>query len=328
MKPQVNWDQYMRENDPAMNHLAEQFAKTQAHQNYQRNDRIYQGGNNRYSMERPIRMCPKCQGTHQERICPTTICFRCQGTGHLANTCNRPLRCQKCGEEGHTDRRCNSETVRMTQPSQRQAQNNVVQFISDTYYESEEDQDVKEEKKTRRTRKFEYNIFATISKTTVEIPIKDLIENPLYKQQIKRGLMDNGPKYEEVTQVNRASLKDQDDQPKKSSAYVNCYIEDEQAATIVDSGSSGNLVSHLFVKRIGWEVEAETRQTMNVADGYTAIPLGQVFDLPIWFGKVTILADAIVVDTEAYDMILRNDWLESIMTIIDIGKRKMRITWK
>ena len=60
----------------------------------------------------------------------------------------------------------------------------------------------KEEKKQHCTRKFEYNIFDTISKTTVEIPIKDLIENPLYKQQIKRGLMDNGPKYEEVTQVN------------------------------------------------------------------------------------------------------------------------------
>ena len=109
----------------------------------------------------------------------------------------------------------------------------------------------REEKKQCRTRKFEYNIFDTISKTTVEIPIKDLIENPLYKQQIKWGLMDNGPKYEEVTQVNRASLKDQDDQPKKSSAYVNCYIEDEQAAAIVDSGSSGNLFSHLFLKRIG-----------------------------------------------------------------------------
>ena len=35
-----------------------------------------------------------------------------------------------------------------------------------------------------------------------------------------------------------------------------------------------------------------------------------------------------MVDTEVYDMILGNDWLESIMTIIDIGKRKMRITWK
>src|SRR5437588_3585525 len=165
----------------------------------------------------------------------------------------------------------------------------------------------KEEKKQHYTRKFEYNIFDTISKTIVEILIKDLIENPLYKQQIKRGLMDNGLKYEEVTQVNRASLKDQDDQPKKSSAYVNCYIEDEQAAAIVDSGSSGNLVSHLFLKRIGWEVEAETRQTMSVADGYTTIPLGRVFDLPIRFGKVTIPADAIVVNTEAYDIILGND---------------------
>src|SRR5205085_761510 len=107
MKPQVNWDQYMKENDLTMNHLAEQFAKTQAYQNYQRNDRMYQGGNNHYSIERPIRRYSKYQGTHQERIYSTTICFRYQGTGHLANTCNRPLRCQKCGKEGHTDRRCN-----------------------------------------------------------------------------------------------------------------------------------------------------------------------------------------------------------------------------
>ena len=67
---------------------------------------------------------------------------------------------------------------------------------------------------------------------------------------------------------------------------------------------------------------------MSVVDSYTAIPLGWVFDLPIRFGKVTIPVDAIVVDTEAYDMILGNDWLKSIMTIIDIGKRKIRITWK
>src|SRR5437588_6631248 len=132
----------MRENDPTMNHLAEQFAKTQAHHNYQRNDRMYQGNNNHYPMERPIRRCLKCQGTHQERICPTTICFRCQGTEHLANTCNNLLRCQKCGKEGHIDRRCNSKTTRVAQPPQRQAQNNIMQFMSDTSYESEEDSDV------------------------------------------------------------------------------------------------------------------------------------------------------------------------------------------
>src|SRR5437588_11653032 len=99
----------MRENDPAMNYLAEQFAKNQAHHNYQRNDRMYQGNNNCYPMERPIRRCPKCQGTHQKRICLTTIYFRCQGTGHLVNTYNNPLRCQKYSEEGYMDRRCNLE---------------------------------------------------------------------------------------------------------------------------------------------------------------------------------------------------------------------------
>src|SRR5437588_3386919 len=172
-----------------------------------------------------------------------------------------------------TKKRKEPETIISRKPREditmEQDEPELGQKIQDMIREGQQTEQ-KEEKKQRYTRKFEYNIFDTISKTTVEIPIKDLIENPLYKQQIKQGLMDNGLKYEEVTQVNRASLKDQDDQLKISSAYVNCYIEDEQAAAIVDSGSSGNLVLHLFVKRNGWEVEAETKQTMRIDVGYTS----------------------------------------------------------
>ena len=67
---------------------------------------------------------------------------------------------------------------------------------------------------------------------------------------------------------------------------------------------------------------------MNIVDGYITILFGWVFDLPIQFEKVTIPVDTIIVDTEVYNMILGNDWLESIMTIVDIDKWKMRITWK
>jgi hypothetical protein len=35
-----------------------------------------------------------------------------------------------------------------------------------------------------------------------------------------------------------------------------------------------------------------------------------------------------VVDTPDYDMIFGNDWLEWIQTVIDLGKRKMKFTWK
>ena len=84
----------------------------------------------------------------------------------------------------------------------------------------------------------------------------------------------------------------------------------------------------MTIDRLGWPIEADTKQTMNVADGYTAIPLGRVFDLPIELGDITIPADTLVVDSNEYDLILGNDWLENIRSVIDLGKRKWRFTWK
>ena len=70
------------------------------------------------------------------------------------------------------------------------------------------------------------------------------------------------------------------------------------------------------------------RQTLIVADGHTAVPVGKVRDLPTRFGKLIVPVPAIVVDTTSYDLVIGNDWLKKVQVIIDLGARKMRIQWK
>src|SRR3954469_10315966 len=67
---------------------------------------------------------------------------------------------------------------------------------------------------------------------------------------------------------------------------------------------------------------------MVVADRHEAVPLGMVFDLPIQFGTTTIPSTAIVVDTDTYDVVLGNDWLDHVGAVIDIRRRKLTIEWK
>src|SRR4051794_36783632 len=67
---------------------------------------------------------------------------------------------------------------------------------------------------------------------------------------------------------------------------------------------------------------------MVVADGHEVVPLRMVFDLPIQFGTTTIPFTAIVVDTDTYDVVLGNDWLDHVGAVIDIRRRKLTIEWK
>src|SRR4051812_31541146 len=99
------------------------------------------------------------------------------------------------------------------------------------------------------------------------------------------------------------------DEPEHSSAYMQCSIEGHVTPVIIDTGAGGYMIIEYLLKRIGWTVEAATRQTMVVADGHVSRPLGRVFELPVQFGPVTISIGAMVVNTNSYDLVLGNTWL-------------------
>ena len=105
-------------------------------------------------------------------------------------------------------------------------------------------------------------------------------------------------------------------------------MEDHTTDVIIDTGAGGVIVSKAFLDLIGWEIELPTKQTLIIADRYTAVPLGRVRDLPIKFGKLIIPSLAVVVDTTSYNLVIGNDWLTKTKAIIDMGARKMQVHWK
>src|SRR3954462_8251562 len=118
------------------------------------------------------------------------------------------------------------------------------------------------------------------------------------------------------------------DEPEYSLAYTQCSIEGQVTPVIIDTGAGGCMISEYLLKKIGWTVEAATRQTIVVADGHVSRPLGRIFELPVQFGPVTISIGAMVVNTNSYDLVLGNTWLRKAKAIVNLDALKMRFTWK
>ena len=86
------------------------------------------------------------------------------------------------------------------------------------------------------------------------------------------------------------------------------------------------ILSEATMKELGWRIKAPTRQMMIVIDRHCSRLLGRVFELPIQFRPMIISITAIVVDTDFYDLVLRNTWLRKVRAIFDFGALKMRFT--
>ena len=130
-----------------------------------------------------------------------------------------------------------------------------------------------------------------------------------------KGLGEAAPRFE-IVEVNTMQQSDDEesdeDVPKKSSAYSQCQLEDQILPCIIDTVAGSCIISQAMLDRIRWEIDGPTRQILIVADGYTAVLIGKVKDLPIRFRKLIILTQAIVVDTTSYDLVIGNDWLKKI----------------
>ena len=189
------------------------------------------------------------------------------------------------------------------------------------------------EQKLRKSKKYHLNVWEEVSQMTIPVKVGQLAEIPTFRQQMRNGLSKAGPAFEvvQINQMNTGEEEDSDDEEdytRKSSAYSQCQVEDHTVACIIDTGAGGCTISKTFLDEIGWEIDGPTKQTLIVADGYAAVPLGKVYDLPIRFGKLVIPITAIVVDTTSYDLVIGNTWLTKANAIIDMGARKMRLHWK
>src|ERR1700677_1732158 len=153
--------------------------------------------------------------------------------------------------------------------------------------------------------------------------------NPAIKTQIREGLSDTKPGFK-VIEINQAQpsaeeMSDEED-TRKASAIATCTIESIPFEAIIDSGAGGCIIAKKALDRLGWGIELPTSLNFTTSGGNRAVPLGKMKDIPIRFGDITIPVTMLVVDTQTYDVILGNEWLDKARAVINIFGERIRIT--
>ncbi|CAG8632549.1 10075_t:CDS:2 [Ambispora leptoticha] len=93
--------------------------------------------------------------------------------------------------------------------------------------------------------------------------------------------------------------------PKSTALYCDAMVQDKVIPLIVDSGSSGSVVSsHLFSE------------------------LGEILDFLYLVRGVVVPINVVVTDAPSYQAIVGNDWLSKINANIDYNTFKMTFKWK
>ena len=103
------------------------------------------------------------------------------------------------------------------------------------------------EKKLRKTKKYGLDVWKEMENMTIPVKIGQLTEIPTFRQQIRKGLGESGPAYE-ITEINTTQETDNDNEPKNSSAYSQCQIEEIMMPCIIDTGAGGCIISKVILE--------------------------------------------------------------------------------
>ena len=107
--------------------------------------------------------------------------------------------------------------------------------------------------------------------------------------------------------------------------YCDAYIDGNPIYLIVDTGSTGSLISKKFLDWLGRKID--TPSTINMVDvnGGKKRSLGKVKDLPINIKGTIIPIDVDVSESPNFSILVGNDWLTKTKGTIDYNHRVMEL---
>jgi hypothetical protein len=108
---------------------------------------------------------------------------------------------------------------------------------------------------------------------------------------------------EDLLQVNTARPNDN----KTSALYCEASIKHIRFPLIVNSGSTGSIISLSLLKDLEMEITRASKTVMVNVNGERHQPLGAVSDIPLKILDCIISMDAIVTDANLYSAIVGND---------------------
>jgi RNase H-like domain found in reverse transcriptase/Reverse transcriptase (RNA-dependent DNA polymerase)/Aspartyl protease/Zinc knuckle len=114
---------------------------------------------------------------------------------------------------------------------------------------------------------------------------------------------------------------------KSTALYCDAKVEGKTIPLIVDSGSSGSVVSSLLLQKLGIKVERPSTVNMISVHGESKRAVGEISDFPFEVGSCEIPIDVVVTDARTYQAIVGNDWLSKVKANINWSNSEMIILW-
>ena len=104
-------------------------------------------------------------------------------------------------------------------------------------------------------------------------------------------------------------MQKEDDKQTFRSMYCTAQINGKWIHLILDSGSSGSVVTKNFLKEIGRTIDRKCEINMVRIHNEKRQPLGEVLNLSVQIQDAIIPVNVTVTEATDYSVIIGNDWL-------------------
>jgi hypothetical protein len=104
-------------------------------------------------------------------------------------------------------------------------------------------------------------------------------------------------------------------------------VDGHEVSLILDSGSSLNIVAYPLLTKLGLKPIRSSTKTVMGIHGNRRLPMGEYDSLPVTVEGLTIPADVVVIDTNAYSLIVGNEWLTKARAKLDWDDMTVTLRW-
>jgi len=107
--------------------------------------------------------------------------------------------------------------------------------------------------------------------------------------------------------------------------YCKAKVDGKEVELILDSRSSGSVITSQFLERIGRKADRPSDVNMIGIYGDKKRALGEIVQLPITVKNVEFPIDVVISEAKDYDIIVGNDWFAKYQATLDWQKEEVTL---
>ena len=107
--------------------------------------------------------------------------------------------------------------------------------------------------------------------------------------------------------------------------YCKAKVDGQSIELILDSGSSGSVVTKKFLEKVGRQVDRPSNINMVGIHGDKKKALGEIAQLPIIIKNAEFPIDVVISEAQDYDVLVGNDWFIKYRATLDWPKNEVTL---